>query len=108
VFRLLPVTRTAEVLGKVYGVLNKRRGDILSERLKDGTSIFHIHATLPVVESFGFADGTAQTLFTVKLASSSNFKRRGTRLCTSRLSRDSLQDVGPRVAAARFPGLARL
>ena len=47
----------AEVLGKVYGVLSKRRGQILSERLKDGTSLFNIRATLPVVESFGFADG---------------------------------------------------
>ena len=51
---------TAEVLGKVYGVLSKRRGEILSERLKDGTSLFNIRATLPVVESFGFADGAAR------------------------------------------------
>jgi hypothetical protein len=47
----------AEVLGKVYGVLSRRRGEVLSERLKDGTSLFTIRATLPVVESFGFADG---------------------------------------------------
>lgn len=45
-----------EVLGKVHGVLAKRRGDILSEELKEGTSIFIIRATLPVVESFGFSN----------------------------------------------------
>ncbi|KAK9695379.1 Cytoplasmic GTPase/eEF2-like protein (ribosomal biogenesis) [Basidiobolus ranarum] len=45
-----------DVLGKVYAVLSRRRGKILSEELKDGTPFFHIKALLPVVESFGFAD----------------------------------------------------
>lgn len=47
----------AEVLGKVYGVIARRRGRIVSEEMKEGTSFFSIHAILPVVESFGFADG---------------------------------------------------
>ena len=49
----------ADVLGKVYGVISKRRGRIVAEELKEGTSFFSISARLPVVESFGFADGTA-------------------------------------------------
>jgi ribosome assembly protein 1 len=47
----------AEVLGKVYGVIARRKGRIISEEMKEGTSFFSIRATLPVVESFGFADG---------------------------------------------------
>lgn len=48
----------ADVLGKVYGVVARRRGHIVSEEMKEGTSFFTIRAMLPVVESFGFADGT--------------------------------------------------
>jgi ribosome assembly protein 1 len=47
----------ADVLGKVYGVVAKRRGRILAEEMKEGTSFFSVSALLPVVESFGFADG---------------------------------------------------
>jgi ribosome assembly protein 1 len=35
----------------------KRRGKIIAEEMKEGTSFFTIRALLPVVESFGFADG---------------------------------------------------
>lgn len=49
---------SADVLGKVYGVVAKRRGHIVSEEMKEGTSFFTVSALLPVVESFGFADGT--------------------------------------------------
>ena len=35
----------------------RRRGRIVSEEMKEGTSFFTIRAMLPVVESFGFADG---------------------------------------------------
>lgn len=52
----------AEVLGKVYGVVNRRRGKIVSEEMKEGTSFFTIRALLPVIESFGFADGTCAVL----------------------------------------------
>lgn len=47
----------ADVLGKVYAVVARRRGKIVSEEMKEGTSFFSIRAMLPVVESFGFADG---------------------------------------------------
>ncbi len=45
----------AEQLGKCYGVLSKRRGQILKEGLTDGTSLFTIEAYVPVMDSFGFA-----------------------------------------------------
>jgi ribosome assembly protein 1 len=47
----------ADVLGKVYAVVARRRGRIVSEEMKEGTAFFTIRAMLPVVESFGFADG---------------------------------------------------
>jgi len=47
------VQTSSDMLGKAYGVLNKRRATILDERLKEGTDIFIIEAKLPVVESFG-------------------------------------------------------
>lgn len=48
---------SADVLGKVYGVISKRRGRIVGEEMKEGTMYFTVTALLPVVESFGFADG---------------------------------------------------
>jgi len=48
---------SADVLGKVYGVVARRRGRIVSEEMKEGTSFFTVSALLPVAESFGFADG---------------------------------------------------
>lgn len=50
------VQASTEVLGSVYSVLNRRRGQIHSEELKEGTPYFTIYATLPVAESFGFSD----------------------------------------------------
>lgn len=47
---------TAEVLGRVYDVLTRRRGRVLSEQMKEGTPFFTIQSLLPVAESFGFAD----------------------------------------------------
>ena len=46
----------AEVLGRVYGVITRRRGRILSETMKEGTPFFTILSLLPVAESFGFAE----------------------------------------------------
>ena len=46
----------AQSLGRVDGVLSKRRGKIVSEDIKDGTTLFTLIARLPVVESFGFVD----------------------------------------------------
>ncbi|XP_041836893.1 elongation factor-like GTPase 1 isoform X2 [Melanotaenia boesemani] len=50
------IMATAEVLGRVYGVLGKREGRVLHEEMKEGTDMFIIKAALPVAESFGFAD----------------------------------------------------
>ena len=50
------IQATSEVLGKVYGVLGKREGKIMSEELQEGSDIFHVKAELPVAESFGFAE----------------------------------------------------
>lgn len=50
------IQASTDVLGKVYGVVARRRGRIVSEEMKEGTSFFTIRAMLPVVESFGFAD----------------------------------------------------
>lgn len=40
--------------GGVYGVLNKRRGQIFSEEVRAGTPLMTIKAYMPVNESFGF------------------------------------------------------
>jgi len=50
------VQATADVLGKVYAVIAKRKGQVLSEELQEGTPFFNVTCLLPVVESFGFAD----------------------------------------------------
>ena len=50
------IQATPEVLGRVYSVLTRRRGSILSESLLEGTPYFTIEARLPVAESFGFSD----------------------------------------------------
>lgn len=46
----------AEVLGKVYGVITRRRGKVLTEEMKEGTPFFTIQASLPVADSFGFSE----------------------------------------------------
>lgn len=50
------IQASTDVLGKVYGVIAKRRGRIVGEEMKEGTTYFTVSALLPVVESFGFAD----------------------------------------------------
>ncbi|CAG8495045.1 4846_t:CDS:10 [Diversispora eburnea] len=50
------IQATTETLGRVYGVISRRRGRIISEEMKEGTPFFQICALLPVFESFGFAD----------------------------------------------------
>jgi elongation factor 2 len=42
-------------MGKVYGVLSRRRGQVFSEEQRPGTPLFTIKAYLPIVESFGFS-----------------------------------------------------
>ncbi|KAI9837243.1 MAG: hypothetical protein M1819_000317 [Sarea resinae] len=50
------IQASTDVLGRVYGVITRRRGHILSESLKEGTPFFSILSVLPVAESFGFSD----------------------------------------------------
>ncbi|KAI9715304.1 MAG: Cytoplasmic GTPase/eEF2-like protein (ribosomal biogenesis) [Chrysothrix sp. TS-e1954] len=50
------IQASTEVLGRVYGVITRRRGHILSESMNEGTPFFTIVASLPVAESFGFSD----------------------------------------------------
>jgi ribosome assembly protein 1 len=46
-----------EMLGKVYAVLNRRRGKILSEDVEQlRIGYFTIKSMIPVIESFGFSD----------------------------------------------------
>lgn len=45
----------AEIMGKLYGEVTKRRGKIVSEEIREGTSYFNVVAHLPVATSFGFA-----------------------------------------------------
>ena len=50
------IQASTEVLGRVYDVLTRRRGRILSEALKEGTPFYTILSLLPVAQSFGFSD----------------------------------------------------
>ncbi|KAH7355755.1 elongation factor 2 [Pyrenochaeta sp. MPI-SDFR-AT-0127] len=57
------IQASTDVLGKVYAVMTRRRGTILSETLSStssasttGNQTFTISALLPVAESFGFSD----------------------------------------------------
>lgn len=47
---------SAEVLGKVYAVVQRRRGHIINEEMKEGTPFFNVEARIPVVELFGFSE----------------------------------------------------
>jgi len=44
------------VLGKMYAVIGRRSGRVVSDELREGSTMFNVSAVLPVVESFGFAD----------------------------------------------------
>ncbi|KAI5862299.1 P-loop containing nucleoside triphosphate hydrolase protein [Durotheca rogersii] len=50
------IQASTEVLGRVYEVLTRRRGRVLSEQMQEGTPFFTVRAAVPVAESFGFAD----------------------------------------------------
>lgn len=45
-----------EALGKVYAVVQKRGGSIISEEMNEGTPFFVISARIPVIEAFGFSE----------------------------------------------------
>ncbi|KAH0872904.1 LOW QUALITY PROTEIN: hypothetical protein HID58_070266, partial [Brassica napus] len=42
-------------LGRIYNVLNQKRGHVFKEMQRPGTPLYNIKAYLPVVESFGFS-----------------------------------------------------
>jgi len=42
------------VVGGIYAVMNKRRGQIIEEQQRPGTPLTNVRAYLPVAESFGF------------------------------------------------------
>lgn len=50
------IQASTDVLGKVYAVVQKRRGTITKEELKEGTPFFTVTAKIPVVEAFGFSE----------------------------------------------------
>jgi hypothetical protein len=54
-------------IGGIYGVLNRRRGQVFSEEQRPGTPMITVKAYLPVNESFGFSTdlraGTAGQAF---------------------------------------------
>ncbi len=50
------IQATADVLGRVYAVVSRRDGNIQREEMREGSAVFDITATLPVAESFGFAE----------------------------------------------------
>ena len=54
------IQASAEVLGRVYSVITRRRGHIVSESLLEPSTNFTILALLPVAESFGFSDEIRQ------------------------------------------------
>ncbi|KAI3410272.1 Tr-type G domain-containing protein [Psidium guajava] len=45
-----------ENLGSLYAVLGRRRAHVLKEEMQEGSSLFTVHAYVPVAESFGFAN----------------------------------------------------
>lgn len=53
---VVDIQTSAELLGKVYAVIQKQRGHILSEEMKEGTPFFTVEAKLPVLTSFGFSE----------------------------------------------------
>ena len=54
------IQASAEVLGRVYSVITRRRGRIVAESLLEPSTNFTILALLPVAESFGFSDEIRQ------------------------------------------------
>jgi len=59
---LVEITCPQTVVGGIYTVMNKKRGQIVEEVQRPGTPLVNIKAYLPVMESFGFtADLRAAT-----------------------------------------------
>jgi len=57
---LVEITCPEGAMGGIYGVLNKRRGQMISEEQRPGTPMFLLKAHLPIAESFGFTSDLRQ------------------------------------------------
>jgi len=51
---LVEIQCPESVMGGIYGVLNRRRGQVFAEEQRPGTPMYNVKAYLPVNESFGF------------------------------------------------------
>ena len=51
---LVEIQAPQDVIGGIYGLINRKRGSVISEAQRPGTPIYNIQAYLPVLESFGF------------------------------------------------------
>lgn len=43
-------------MGKVYAVISKRKGKVLSENMNDDSETFIVQSLIPAIESIGFCD----------------------------------------------------
>ncbi|KAK9463090.1 P-loop containing nucleoside triphosphate hydrolase protein [Lipomyces oligophaga] len=57
---LVEIQCPENAIGGIYSVLNKKRGQVLSEEQRPGTPLFTVKAHLPVNESFGFTKDLRQ------------------------------------------------
>jgi len=48
------ITAPDTAMGSIYGVISQRRGQILSQENVEGTPMYTLDGTIPVMESFGF------------------------------------------------------
>ncbi|KAK9469783.1 P-loop containing nucleoside triphosphate hydrolase protein [Lipomyces arxii] len=57
---LVEIQCPESAIGGIYSVLNKKRGQVLSEEQRPGTPLFTVKAYLPINESFGFTTDLRQ------------------------------------------------
>lgn len=57
---LVEIQCPENAIGGIYSVLNKKRGQVVSEEQRPGTPLFTVKAYLPVNESFGFSGDLRQ------------------------------------------------
>ncbi|ODV98473.1 hypothetical protein PACTADRAFT_48226 [Pachysolen tannophilus NRRL Y-2460] len=57
---LVEIQCPENAIGGIYSVLNKKRGQVISEEQRPGTPLFTVKAYLPVNESFGFSGDLRQ------------------------------------------------
>ncbi|TID25516.1 hypothetical protein CANINC_002906 [Pichia inconspicua] len=57
---LIEIQCPESAIGGIYSVLNRKRGQVISEEQRPGTPLFTVKAYLPVNESFGFTSELRQ------------------------------------------------